>query len=331
MGFRDNKVIKGIFTALAIAKRHIVVASFLFLIFLAVGSFVGYKTTRWLETPEFCSISVCHSSMGAYSEYFKLSAHGQHNLDYQCMECHGETRLGPIENKYMGTLLSHVTDSPPAFIGLFQGKKPEAEFDPYYPVLPSERCLRCHAPDAKGEHTFPVTTEDHSKPLDVSEQFKWTLENPRGAKYQCKNCHNFITHPSDTELIPTERGEKYEYIHPGFPNIYFGPWQQSHWHILRDGGKGGLEYRYNGNAHDNIFEVTSKDLVINGVPRQLDESMCQICHKTKRPESIDGKCQGCHNKGNITLFEHGPFLHLPNLNDYVGAKGIVGGAEGGEH
>ena len=333
MGFRDNRIFKSASKVVDLAKRHIVIASFLLIMFLVVGSFVGYKTTRWLETPEFCAISVCHKSMTPYSEYFIASAHGQRNLDYQCMECHAEVRLATVQNKYMGTLLSHAIDSPPAFIGLLEGKIPEPEFDPLYPTVPSERCLRCHAPDSNIENAFPVTAEDHSKPIDVSEQFEWVPENPRGNKYACKNCHVFVTHPSDTELLPTERGEKYDFTHPGFPKIDFGPWQQAHWHLLRDGGKGGLEFEYSGNSGKNSFEVTSKDIVINGVERRLDKGMCKICHKIDRlrPENMDGKCQGCHNKGVITLFEHEPPLHLPNPNDYIGAKGVVGGPiAGGE-
>jgi hypothetical protein len=332
MGFVDSKTIKGIYNVLGLAKRHFIVSSFLIIIFLIVGSYAGYKTTRWLETPEFCSISVCHASMAAYSQYFKISSHGQHNLEYQCMECHGETRLGPIENKYLGTLLSHVTDSPPAFIGLILGRTPDPKFDPFYPSVPNERCLRCHAPDAKGKDAFPLMGDHHKYPIDVREECDWAIENPRGLKYQCKNCHNFITHPTDTELLPTERGKKYDYTHPGFPKIDFGPWQQAHLHLLGGGGND-LEFRYAGNSEENVFEVTADDLVINGVPRRLDKNMCKICHKLEkmRPENMDGKCQGCHNDGKITLFEHEPRLHLPNLNDYIGAKGIVGGGEVNGH
>ncbi len=323
MGLRDLGPIKQIMGGLTKSAPRIALSIVLLIVFLGAGSFVGYKTTRYLETPEFCAISICHASMGAYSELYTISSHGQRNPSYQCMECHAETRLGTVENKYVGTLLSHVIDSPPAFIGLFQGKKPEPEFDPFYPTLPSERCLRCHAPDSKVENAFPVTARDHSTPIDVSEQFEWVLENPRGFKYQCKNCHSFITHPSDTELLPTERGEKYEYTHPGFPNMDLGTWQQSHWHLLREANEE-LQFRYYSGEEGETFEVTARELKVNGIPRQLDREMCMVCHKLRRPEDIDGKCQGCHAEGEITLFEHGEYMHIPNPNDYIGAKGIIG-------
>ncbi len=246
MGLRDrlgrlknSRAVGGISKIIEWANLNKATAAFLLIIFIAVGSVAGYKTTRWLETPQFCSISVCHTSMYPYAEYFIQSAHGQAQTNYKCMDCHGETRIGPIENKYLGVMLSHALDSPPVLIGLVEGKIPDPQFDPLYPTVPSERCLRCHAPDADIEDAYPVTAKDHSSPIDVSKEFEWVLENPRGNKYVCKNCHAFVVHPSDTELLPTERGKKYDYAHPGFPKINFGPWQQAHWHLLRDGGKGG--------------------------------------------------------------------------------------------
>ncbi len=332
MGFREKTAV-GVSKIFGTAKRHLIITTFLFVIFLLVGSYAGYETTRWLETPEFCSIAVCHKSMYPYSELYRQSAHGQRNMEYKCMECHGETRLGTIENKFAGVLLSHAIDSPPAFIALFQGKTSDPEFDPFYPRVVSERCLRCHAPEAEGFNTYPVTAQDHSEPIDVSEQFEWVLENPRGSKYECKNCHSFITHPSDTKLIPTERGEKYEYTHPGFPRLDFGTWQQSHWHLLRNGGNGDLEFIYSRENEGETYEVTSRSLVVNGELRHLDTSMCKICHKLERlrPENMDGKCQGCHNQGEITLYEHEPHIHIPNPNDFIGAKGIIGSEGQDEH
>jgi len=333
MGNRE-KISKVTSKFLRSANRHLVLTSFLFLIFLIVGGYAGYETTRWLETPEFCSIAVCHKSMYPYSEYYRQSAHGQRNMEYKCMECHGETRLGTIENKFAGVLLSHVIDSPPAFIALFQGKTSDPKFDPFYPNVPNERCLYCHSPDAQGLNTYPVTAVAHSDPIDVSEQFEWTLENPRGQKYMCKNCHSFITHPSDTELIPTERGVKFDFTHPGFPSLDFGTWQQTHWHLLRGGADGDLEFIYAGENDGSTYEVTDRALVVNGELRTLDTSMCKICHKVERlrPENMDGKCQGCHNHGEITLFEHEPQMHIPNPNDYFGATGIIGAGDhnGGE-
>jgi hypothetical protein len=252
------------------------------------------------------------------------------------MECHAETRIGPIQTKYLGTLMSHALDGPPLFLAVIEGKIPPTEFDPFIPTIQSERCLRCHAPDADIDDAYPVTAEDHSSPIDVSEMFEWTLENPRGNKYVCKNCHSFIAHPTDTELLPTERGEKYENTHPGFPKIDFGPWQQSHWHLLREekNDEGGeLEFVYNGENGENSFRMTHEELEINGVERSLDTDMCKICHKIERlrPENMDGKCQGCHNQGEITLYEHEPILHLPNPNDKFGTTGVVGGPiAGGE-
>jgi hypothetical protein len=327
MGLRDNRVFRLIAKIIDLYKRNFVIGTFLIIIFLIVGSFVGYKTTRWMETPQFCAIAICHKSMYPYGVAWEQSAHAQRNLGFKCMECHAEVRLGPVQTKYFGTLLSHGLDGPPLMLAVIQGKIPPTEFDPLLPTIQSERCLRCHAPDANIPEAFPVTAEDHSRPIDVSEMFEWTIENPRGTKYVCKNCHPFIAHPTDTENLPTERGEKYEYTHPGFPKIDFGPWQQTHLHLLRDGGKDGKEFVYSGESHETSFKITADEIEINGVERKLDTSMCKICHKIERlrPENMDGKCQGCHNHGEITLFEHHPIPHLPNPNDYFGTKGIVGG------
>lgn len=337
MGLRDrfgnNKILGGVSKLLGLAKANTLLSIFVILIFLVVGSFIGYKSTKWLETPEFCEIAICHPSMNPYSEYFRQSAHGQADLGFKCMECHGEVRIGPIKTKYFGVLMSHAIDSPPAMIGTFQGKIPHPEFDPLYPTVPSERCLRCHAPDADIEDAYPVTAADHSSPIDVSEMFEWTIENPRGNKYVCKNCHSFVVHPSDTELLPTERGEKYDFTHPGFPQINLGPWQQTHYHLLRDGGREGKEFIYSGESSEASFEITADSLEINSIERKLDKEMCKICHKIERlrPENMDAKCQGCHNHGEITLFEHEPVMHLPNPNDRYGTTGIVGGPiAGGE-
>jgi hypothetical protein len=341
MDLMNNRVVK---SALDIANKIIDLAwkykaatIFFLALFLIVGSFVGYKTTRWMESPEFCAISICHKSMIPYGETWKKSAHAQQNLGYKCMECHAEKRIGPIQTKYFGTLMSHALDGPPLFLAVLEGKIPPTEFDPLLPIIQSERCLRCHAPDADIDDAYPVTAEDHSSPIDVSEMFEWTIENPRGKKYVCKNCHPFITHPSDTELLPTERGEKYDYTHPAYPKIDFGPWQQTHFHLLREGGKEGKEFVYSGESNETTYKITANEIEINGIERKLDKNMCKICHKVDelRPENMDGKCQGCHNHGEITLYEHEPIPHLPNPNDYFGIKGIVGGpiagGEAGEH
>lgn len=330
----DNVLVKSLRKLNDIAMANKALAIFLLLIFLIVGSVAGYKGTRWMETPQFCEIAICHPSMNPYSTYFVESAHGQAQIEYQCMECHGETRVGPLENKYLGVLLSHAVDSAPAGIATIEGKKPETEFDPLYPTVPSERCLRCHASDADHKDAFPVTAEDHSSPIDVSEMFQWTIDNPRGNKYVCKNCHSFITHPTDTELLPTERSEEFGTKHPGFPKIDLGQWQQVHLHLLRDGGKPGKDFVYTGTTADgDTYRVSAYKLEINGVERKLDHQMCIICHKVEnlRPENLDAKCQGCHNGGIVTLFEHEPHWHVPNPNDYIGTKGVVGGPiAGGE-
>jgi hypothetical protein len=339
---------KGLSAVVGVARGHKILTIFIIVIVLMVGSFVGYKTTKWMESAQFCAIAICHESMAPYGEAWQQSAHAQQNLGYRCMECHAETRIGPIQTKYFGTLMSHALDGPPLVLAVLEGKIPHTEFDPLVPTIQSERCLRCHAPDADHDDSYPVTAEDHSSPIDVSEMFEWVIENPRGNKYVCKNCHNFIVHPTDTEILPSERGEKYESTHPGFPNIDFGPWQQTHFHLLRDGGKEGKEFVYSGESHGNTFSLTASDIEINGIERKVDKDSCLICHKIEklRPENMDGKCQGCHNQGEITLFHHEPIPHLPNPNDVFhhepiphlpnpnddfGTTGIVGGPiAGGE-
>jgi nitrate reductase cytochrome c-type subunit len=330
---KDNRILRSVSRIIELGRAHIVLASVLIIVFLVVGSFAGYKTTKYMESPEFCAISICHKSMAPYGEAWKKSSHAQQNLGYKCMECHAETRIGPIQTKYFGTLMSHALDGPPLFLAVIEGKVPHTEFDPFIPTIQSERCLRCHAPDADNDDAYPVSAEDHSSPIDVSEMFEWTLENPRGNKYVCKNCHSFIAHPTDTEILPSERGEKYESTHPGFPKIDLGAWQQTHFHLLRDGGKDGKEFVYSGEDHENDFKITASDIEINRVARSLDKDMCLICHKIERlrPENMDGKCQGCHNHGEITLYHHEPILHLPNPNDKFGTIGVVGGPlAGGE-
>ncbi|GBE19025.1 hypothetical protein BMS3Abin16_01637 [archaeon BMS3Abin16] len=335
--YRNSRVNKGLSKIIGAAKAHKILTVFLLIIFLVGGSFAGYKTTKWMESPQFCAIAICHKSMAPYGEAWQESSHAQQNLGYRCMECHAEKRIGPIETKYFGTLMSHALDGPPLFLAVIEGKIPNTEFDPYTPIIQSERCLRCHAPDADIPDAYPVTAEDHSSPIDVSEMFEWTIENPRGNKYVCKNCHSYITHPTDTELLPTERGEEYNNTHPGFPKIDFGPWQQTHWHLLRASGEHSegreLQFVYKGESNGTTFKITHNKLEINGVERKLDKDMCLICHKLEklRPENMDGKCQGCHNQGKITMYEHEPILHLPNPNDDFGTKGIVGGpVAGGE-
>jgi|GEM_PF-3390123 len=335
MGLRDrykkSRVNKGLSIIIGAAKSHIILTVFLLIIVLVGGSFAGYKTTKWMETAEFCAIAICHESMAPYGEAWRPSAHAQQDHGYKCMECHAEVRIGPVDTKYFGTLMSHALDGAPLAVAVVQGKIPHTEFDPYIPNVPSERCLRCHAPDSTREDGFPVTAEDHSSPIDVSEMFEWTIENPRGNKYNCKNCHTAIAHPTDTEILPSERGEKYDNTHPGFPKIDFGPWQQAHYHLLNTDANE-KEFVYTGESQGTEFQLTGSEIEINGVQRQLDRDMCLICHKLEnlRPENMDGKCQGCHNQGEITMFHHEPILHLPNPNNNFGTTGVVGGPVAGD-
>ncbi len=329
--YRNSRVNKGLSKAIGAAKAHVILTLLLLIIFLVGGSFAGYKTTKWMESAQFCAIAICHESMAPYGEAWGQSAHAQQNLGYKCMECHAERRIGPIQTKYFGTLMSHGLDGPPLMLAVIEGKIPHTEFDPYVPIVQSERCLRCHAPDADHDDAYPVTAEDHSSPIDVSEMFEWTIENPRGNKYNCKNCHNFVVHPTDTKTLPSERGEKYENTHPGFPKIDFGPWQQAHYHLLNTEGNE-KEFVYSGESLGTDFKLTGSEIEINGIQRHLDRDMCLICHKLEnlRPENMDGKCQGCHNHGEITLFHHEAILHLPNPNDNFGTTGVVGGPVAGD-
>ncbi len=291
-----------------IRKEKTILASLVVLLLIVI-SLGGYGVTKFMETPTFCA-DLCHS-MKPYGQLFLQSGHAAGDLDYKCMECHGEVRLGPIRNKYAGTVYSHVTDGAATLIAFVLGREPNVEFDPDYPRIPSERCLRCHAPSAitvskilSNKNAYPVTAEMHSKPINVSEEFEWVLNNPRGSRYQCKVCHPSITHPKDGELLPTGRGEKYNFTHPdtGLP---LDAWTQIHWWALRLG-----------------------TLNIEGELKVIDRDTCkrEDCHTGNlEPENMDRQCQGCHSEDHTVEppeeREVPISARIPNINDYIGVKG----------
>ncbi len=289
-------------------KKILASVGVLFLIVVSAG---GYGVTKFMETPTFCG-DLCHSQ-NPYGQLYRLSGHAAGDMDYKCMECHGEVRLGPIRNKYAGTLYSHVTDGVATLIAFAQGREPNAEFDPDYPRVPSERCLRCHAPATitvpallANKNMYPVTAEMHSEPINVSQEFLWVLENPRGWRYQCKVCHYSVTHPTNGVLLPTERGKKYDFTHPD-TDLPMDMWTQIHWWALRLGA-----------------------LDIDGELREVDRESCkrEDCHQGKlEAENIARECQGCHSKDRTVEppeeREVPIAARIPNINDYFGVKGEV--------
>lgn len=237
-------------------------------------------TAQFLYTfdgPTNCDNPFCHSSM---DQYAKLTLQSKHNIlfkdnaPYRCMECHGLNGLGPIKNKRLGSLYEHAIAAP-LLIYQIQGKVPHTEFEPFEkPHITNDRCLRCHGMDAEGERTFPFTESflnsvDHS----IREKKEEAMNTPSGD--ECKFCHSYITHPTDGELLPTEDSEKYNNIHPGFPQIDMGEWKRRHWHALE-----------------------GEPIVIDGVPRKVDGEFCKICHQGDlSPEKISEhklECFGCH-------------------------------------
>lgn len=246
---------------------------YLFILLLTpVIALGGYKTAKALDSPAFCDS--CHA-MGPYAQTFYNSSHGKHSLTYGCMECHGDVKAGFVESRYLGKLYSHLRDGPLILIGTIKGDSPDIAFDPKKPWIPSERCLACHHPDQDKRiekiNAYPVTPEDHSKPINVSKEFAWVLENPRGVEYQCRICHSLVVHSTDGILIPTERGKKWNFTHPSIPNVPLDYWKQNHFKVLIRG-------------EQNI-------------------RLCQACHVNKLdPINIGVECQGCHSKNHqVTL------------------------------
>jgi hypothetical protein len=237
----------------------------LFLLIIPLSTFGGYKTTRALDSPAFCDN--CHA-MEPYAQTFRNSSHGKLQLAYGCMECHGDVKAGFVESRYLGKLSTHFYDGPSILVGALKGEHPDTSFNPTKPRIPSERCLACHNPDPdkrlEKTNIYPVTPEDHSKPIDVSEEFKWVLENPTGEKYQCRICHSFVVHSTDGPLLPTERGKKWNFIHPGIPSVPLAEWKQYHFKALIGG--------------------------------EQDIGVCKTCHVgSLRPAEVDTQCQGCHS------------------------------------
>lgn len=222
---------------------------------------------KFADGPSFCGS--CHS-MKPYAALYSRSSHGSFRPEFQCMECHGEVRVGEVKNKFFGVLYSHLRDGPPTVVAHFQGRAPKAEFDPDYPVIPSERCLRCHAPAAEGKNAFPLTVRTHTKPIDVSTEFDWVIRNPRGKRYQCKTCHSYITHPTGGPLLPLEEKSN-QPSHPFFRTSY-DIVIQIHIRVLDQGF-----------------------LKIDGKIQKADKDTCERCHiGDLAPERARPLCRGCH-------------------------------------
>ncbi len=275
---KDNRVSQGINNhIIAWIKENKVTT----LAILALAGVVGLAFTaqalKTFDGPTNCDNPFCHSSMDEYTVLALQSDHRvlfENNGPYRCMECHGLTSLGPIKSKRLGSLYEHVLGST-LLIGQIQGKVPHKEFQPFEkPHMPNDRCLRCHGMDAVGEITHPFT-ESFIDSLDpaIREKKEEAINTPSGD--ECKFCHSYITHPTDGELLPTESSEKYDNVHPGFPNIDMGEWKRRHWHALR-----------------------GEPLVVDGVARTVDGEMCKICHQGDlSPEKISEQkleCFGCH-------------------------------------
>lgn len=151
---------------------------------------------------------------------------------------------------------------------------------------------------------YPVTAEMHSEPINVSEEFNWVLNNPRGSRYQCKVCHPDITHPTGGELLPTEKGKKYNFTHP-YTKLPLDAWTQIHWWALRLG-----------------------ELNIDGEIKEVNIETCkrEDCHPgTLQPENA--VCQGCHSEDHTVEppeeREVPIAARIPNINDYIGVKGAI--------
>jgi len=262
---RENKI-----TTLAIL---LLLGAVLFVDLFYVGNF-------FLGTPEFCSLAICHEGRGTmapYTEMFWESRHGQQHLKFECMECHGPVNVLGIKTPYLTKWWGHAKDGLITWVKFFQGIDPTVEFELGGSRPTNERCLYCHAKNAVGHgdgKVYPLEDDAMSSPIDVTEKFEQAKKNPKG--FECMFCHAYITHSYDGRKLPTPRGEKYNYTHPGFPRIDLGVWKQKHWHAVAYG----------------------EPVVVNGVPRHVDEEMCKICHSGElAPEELAKEnvfCYGCH-------------------------------------
>jgi hypothetical protein len=160
------------------------------------------------------------------------------------------------------------------------GKAPDPEFDLDIPRIPNERCMVCHSENSGGKDAYPIKPESHEAPIDVSEEFLLARESPK--TQECKNCHPAIAHPTDGRLIPTERGEKYNFTHPAFSYFHnpdnsalfdFASLKQKHWNISK-----------------NTW------ITVNGMKRQLNLKTCRKCHRgSLRAKEVAVECEGCHS------------------------------------
>jgi hypothetical protein len=218
--------------------------------------------------------------MKPYVETYKSSPHGRHGLTYHCMSCHGEMGVGSLKSKYLGNLVSHALDGPPRLYAQLKNVTPNPEVDFQYPPVPNERCLLCHAENAWGRDADPLTPESHATPIDVVDEFLSAVQSPE--TQECKYCHPAISHPTDGKLIPTERGEKYDFAHPAFSYFYdsghpmlidIAAMKQLHWNISKN-----------------------RWIMVNGMQREINMKTCRKCHRgSLRPKEVAEECEGCHS------------------------------------
>jgi len=241
---------------------------------------VFYVGNFFLGTPEFCALSICHKGRGTmapYTEMFWDSPHGKQNLKFECMECHGPVNVLGIKTPYLTKWYGHAKDGLLTWVKFFQGIDPTATLELGGSRPTNERCLYCHAENAVGNgdgKVFPLADDAMSKPIDATEKFEKAKNNPKG--FECMFCHAYITHSYDGAKLPTPRGAKYNYTHPGFPKMDLGEWKQKHWRAVAYG----------------------EPVVVDGVERKVNKDVCTVCHSgTLSPQSLAENnvfCYGCH-------------------------------------
>lgn len=279
---RENRIVKWLNEHLiSWVKEHKITALFTALLILAVLFVDVFLVGNYfLGTPEFCALTICHKGRGTmapYTEMYWESRHGKMNFKFECMECHGAVEVLGIKNPYITKWYSHATDGLITWVYFFEGIDPTEELELGGSRPKNKRCLFCHDKNAKGHgdgKVYPLSDDAMSKPIDVTDKFLQAKRNPDG--WECLFCHAYITHSYDGKLLPTERGRKYNFTHPGFPRIDLGKWKQLHWHAVAYG----------------------EPVLVNGVYRKVDEEVCKICHQGElAPEKLAEKnifCYGCH-------------------------------------
>lgn len=252
-------------------KRHPLFTGGTLAILLIVSLAGSYLVLPVFNSPGFCK--VCHS-MIPFSDTYELSAHGDREggLQWDCMSCHAGDSIGPIESRFLAQWIGHMMESDLVYFEI-RNILPHAEFNPKMPEIPNERCLWCHEEGSKFRDAYPVTAKNHKTPIDVSHLFDEAVKHPEGQ--ECKFCHSFIVHPPNGELYPTEKGEKYHFKHPGFPEMDLGEWKNAHWKMMANNEP----YYYLGQA----------------IPLNKDD--CHVCHVGElEPGKADLACVGCHEQ-----------------------------------